>query len=106
MKTKVLISIDDDVLALVDKRAEQRGMSRSGYVTACCLGLCDGVYIVGVDPGSPEGDTTAVVEVSLCQYCDHPRKFVGHMGRARVSLCDNHRAEHKHDFDSIEAVSS
>jgi hypothetical protein len=40
-RTKVLLSLDPDVLRLIDERALRRSMTRSGYVAAACLGLLD-----------------------------------------------------------------
>lgn len=39
MRTKVLLSIDEDILVLIDKRAAECKISRSTYLVACALGL-------------------------------------------------------------------
>lgn len=40
-RVKVLVSIHADVLAVIDKRAAQRCMTRSGYIAASAMGLID-----------------------------------------------------------------
>lgn len=40
-RTKVMIAIDPDVLAVIDARAERHGMTRSGYIAAASMGLLD-----------------------------------------------------------------
>lgn len=43
MRTKVLLSVDPDILTLIDKRAAECKITRSAYLVACALGLLEPV---------------------------------------------------------------
>ena len=57
MRTKVLLSIDDDILILIDRRAAECKISRSAYLVACALGLLAPVEPVREEklPAAPGG---------------------------------------------------